>query len=131
MKISPLVAIIALLSAGLGYSHIKAQPQTQDQKQAPIQTQLNTQAQGPIQTKISPQALLQTQHQTAIEPQAQTTLMPEPLYPEKWAEVERYIRDNWMNFVESNPRLPKPYSYALNPGTLYYYDLYFLSLIHI
>lgn len=127
MKISPLVAIIALLSAGLGYSHIKAQPQTQDQKQAPIQTQLNTQAQGPIQTKISPQALLQTQHQTAIEPQAQTTLMPEPLYPEKWAEVERYIRDNWMNFVESNPRLPKPYSYALNPGTLYYYDLYFIN----
>lgn len=50
--------------------------------------------------------------------QAQTTL--EPLYPEKWSEVENYIRDNWMEFVESNPRLPKPYSYALNPGTLYY-----------
>lgn len=57
--------------------------------------------------------------------QAQTTL--EPLYPEKWSEVENYIRDNWMEFVESNPRLPKPYSYALNPGTLYYYDLYFIN----
>lgn len=32
-----------------------------------------------------------------------------------------------MKFVESNPRLPKPYSYALNPGTLYYYDLYFIN----
>lgn len=56
---------------------------------------------------------------------------PEPLYPEKWTEVETYIRDNWMNFVETSPPrhppLPKPYSYALNPGTLYYYDLYFIN----
>ena len=53
--------------------------------------------------------------------------IPEPLYPEKWSEVETYIRDNWMSFVETNPKLPKPYSYALNPGTLYYCDLYFIN----
>lgn len=53
--------------------------------------------------------------------------IPEPAYPEKWNEIETYIRNNWMNYVESSSSLPKPYSYALNPGTLYYYDLYFIN----
>lgn len=50
-----------------------------------------------------------------------------PLYPEKWDEVAAHIHANWLNYVETSPELPKPYSYALNPGTLYYWDLYFIN----
>ena len=48
---------------------------------------------------------------------------PEPYRPEKWSEIETYIRNNWHNFVEKNPDFPAPYLYGLNPGTLYYWDL--------
>ena len=51
----------------------------------------------------------------------------QPEHPEKWAEIENYIKNNWMKYVETTPPLPKPYSYALNPGTLYYWDLYFIN----
>lgn len=51
----------------------------------------------------------------------------QPVYPEKWGEIEAYIQNGWMDFVETSPKLPKPYSFALNPGTLYYYDLYFIN----
>lgn len=50
---------------------------------------------------------------------------PEPYRPEKWNEIETYIRNNWHNFVEKNPDFPVAYLYGLNPGTLYYWDLYF------
>ncbi|MDR1813773.1 MAG: trehalase [Tannerella sp.] len=50
-----------------------------------------------------------------------------PLYPEKWDEIENYIRNNWLKYIGTKPDLPKPYSYALNPGTLYYWDLYFIN----
>ncbi len=50
-----------------------------------------------------------------------------PLYPKKWTEVEQYIKAHWLDYVETKPGLPKPYCYALNPGTLYYYDLYFIN----
>lgn len=50
-----------------------------------------------------------------------------PVHPEKWGEVEQHIRNNWLNYVETSPDLPHPYSYALNPGTLYYWDLYFIN----
>ncbi len=52
---------------------------------------------------------------------------PAPLYPEKWAEVEKYIYDSWPSFFETHPELPKPYAYALNPGTLYYADQYWIN----
>jgi alpha,alpha-trehalase len=48
-----------------------------------------------------------------------------PLYPEKWDEIANYIKESWPKYVESNPNLPKPYIYGLNPGTLYYWDFYF------
>jgi alpha,alpha-trehalase len=52
----------------------------------------------------------------------------QPEYREKWEEIETYIRNNWLKYVDDSPRsLPKPYSYALNPGTLYYWDLYFIN----
>jgi len=51
----------------------------------------------------------------------------QPVYPEKWSEVEDYIKTNWLKYVETSESLPKPYSYALNPGTLYYWDLYFIN----
>ena len=49
------------------------------------------------------------------------------VYPEKWTEIERYIHRNWLNYVDTVASMPKPYSYALNPGTLYYWDLYFIN----
>ena len=51
----------------------------------------------------------------------------EPVYPEKWSEVEGHIKNNWLKYVETSASLPKPYSYALKPGTLYYWDLYFIN----
>ena len=51
----------------------------------------------------------------------------QPVYPEKWNEVEKYIQNSQMRYVETSSVLPKPYSYALNPGTLYYWDLYFIN----
>ncbi len=51
----------------------------------------------------------------------------QPEYSEKWTEIETYIKNNWMKYVETDKLLPKPYSYALNPGTLYYWDLYFIN----
>ena len=51
----------------------------------------------------------------------------QPVFPEKWGEVELHIKNNWLTYVESSETLPKPYSYALNPGTLYYWDLYFIN----
>lgn len=51
----------------------------------------------------------------------------QPVYPEKWIEVENHIKNNWLRYVETSEDLPKPYSYALNPGTLYYWDLYFIN----
>jgi alpha,alpha-trehalase len=49
-------------------------------------------------------------------------------YPEKWEEVETHIRNNWLKYVDYAPKsLPHPYSYALNPGTLYYWDIYFIN----
>ncbi len=50
-----------------------------------------------------------------------------PLYADKWGEVESYIKAHWLDYVETDTLLPKPYCYALNPGTLYYYDLYFIN----
>ncbi|MDR2138508.1 MAG: trehalase [Tannerella sp.] len=59
-------------------------------------------------------------------PAVSQTVQPE--YREKWEEVETHIRNSWLNYVDASPRsLPKPYSYALNPGTLYYWDLYFIN----
>jgi alpha,alpha-trehalase len=57
----------------------------------------------------------------------QCTLTPKvtPLCADKWAEIEAYIQKAWPYFVEQNPNFPKPYLYGLNPGTLYYWDLYF------
>jgi hypothetical protein len=56
---------------------------------------------------------------------AQTAL---PEYREKWEEVETHIRNSWLKYVDSVPgSLPRPYSYALNPGTLYYWDMYFIN----
>ena len=49
------------------------------------------------------------------------------VHPEKWAEIEQYIHDNWLKYVDTVPSMPKPYSYALNPGTLYYWDVYFIN----
>jgi alpha,alpha-trehalase len=49
------------------------------------------------------------------------------IYPDKWNEVEEHIKNNWLKYVETSESLPKPYSYALNPGTLYYWDLYFIN----
>lgn len=57
----------------------------------------------------------------------QTQEAPKPVHPEKWSNIENYIRDNWNDFVDTMPSLPKPYCYALNPGTLYYWDLYFIN----
>ena len=57
----------------------------------------------------------------------QTQEAPKPVHPEKWSDIENYIRDNWNDFVDTMPSLPKPYCYALNPGTLYYWDLYFIN----
>jgi len=51
----------------------------------------------------------------------------QPVYPEKWQAIERYIYTNWLNYVDSTTSLPRPYSYALNPGTLYYWDMYFVN----
>ncbi len=48
-------------------------------------------------------------------------------YPEKWPEVERYIQENFLSYVDTTSALPKPYCFALNPGTLYYWDLYFIN----
>ncbi len=48
-----------------------------------------------------------------------------PYHPEKWDEIEAYIRKTWPEFTERNPEFPAPYLYGLNPGTLYYWDLYF------
>jgi alpha,alpha-trehalase len=57
---------------------------------------------------------------------AAQTVQPE--YREKWGEVASYIRSNWLKYVDySSESLPRPYSYALNPGTLYYWDLYFIN----
>ena len=60
---------------------------------------------------------------------SQTPKVPElkAVHPEKWAEIEQYIYNNWLNYVDTVPSMPKPYSYALNPGTLYYWDLYFIN----
>ncbi len=49
------------------------------------------------------------------------------VYPEKWPEIEAYIRANFLSYVDTTSALPKPYSFALNPGTLYYWDLYFIN----
>ncbi len=49
----------------------------------------------------------------------------EALHPEKWDEIENYIRRTWPEFVEKDPLMPAPYLYGLNPGTLYYWDIYF------
>ena len=49
------------------------------------------------------------------------------VHPEKWTDIEQYIHDNWLKYVDTVPSMPKPYSYALNPGTLYYWDLYFIN----
>ena len=49
------------------------------------------------------------------------------VHPEKWTEIEQYIHDNWLKYVDTVPSMPKPYSYALNPGTLYYWDVYFIN----
>jgi alpha,alpha-trehalase len=52
----------------------------------------------------------------------------DPEQREKWEEIETFIRNNWLKYVDESPAaLPKPYSYALNPGTLYYWDLYFIN----
>lgn len=48
-----------------------------------------------------------------------------PYHPEKWEEIEAYIRKTWPEYTEQNPDFPVPYLYGLNPGTLYYWDLYF------
>jgi alpha,alpha-trehalase len=47
------------------------------------------------------------------------------VHPEKWDEIDAYIRKSWPEFVEKKPDFPKPYTYGLNPGTLYYWDFYF------
>ena len=57
----------------------------------------------------------------------QTQEAPKPVHPEKWSDIENYIRDNWNDFVDTMPSLPKPYCYALKPGTLYSWDLYFIN----
>ncbi len=54
-----------------------------------------------------------------------TTPLPTAEHPERWAEIERYIQASWPDFTEKNPEFPAPYLYGLNPGTLYYSDLYF------
>lgn len=51
----------------------------------------------------------------------------QPIHHEKWAEVEQHIKDSWLNYVGKSERLPFPYSYALEPGTLFYWDLYFIN----
>lgn len=48
-------------------------------------------------------------------------------HAENWPEIEQYIRENYLAYVDTTSALPKPYSYALNPGTLYYWDLYFIN----
>jgi alpha,alpha-trehalase len=60
-------------------------------------------------------------------PNAQNVPGVEAVFPEKWVEVEAYIKNNWLKYVETSETLPKPYSYALNPGTLFYWDLYFIN----
>ncbi len=48
-----------------------------------------------------------------------------PVHPEKWPEIKAYIQKSWPDFTEKDPVMPKPYLYGLNPGTLYYWDVYF------
>ncbi|MDR2042701.1 MAG: trehalase [Tannerella sp.] len=61
-------------------------------------------------------------------PVAAVSQTVEPEYREKWGEIETHIRNNWLRYVDYSPAsLPCPYSYALNPGTLYYWDLYFIN----
>ena len=49
----------------------------------------------------------------------------QPVYPEKWPEIKAYIQRSWPDYVEVDPVMPKPYLYGLNPGTFYYWDVYF------
>jgi alpha,alpha-trehalase len=64
----------------------------------------------------------------ALFPVMAVSQIVQPEYREKWSEVETHIRNNWLKYVDYSPEsLPKPYSYALNPGTLYYWDLYFIN----
>ncbi len=49
----------------------------------------------------------------------------EPVHPEVWPDIVAYIQRSWPDFVEKDPMMPKPYLYGLNPGTLYYWDVYF------
>jgi alpha,alpha-trehalase len=49
------------------------------------------------------------------------------VHSDRWCDIEEYIYNNWLNYVDTVPSLPEPYSYALNPGTLYYWDLYFIN----
>ncbi len=48
-------------------------------------------------------------------------------HPEAWPEIENNIRGGWLRYVDTTDVLPHPFSYALNPGTLYYWDLYFIN----
>lgn len=49
----------------------------------------------------------------------------EAVHPEKWPEIVDYIQRSWPDFTEKDPVMPAPYLYGLNPGTLYYWDVYF------
>lgn len=48
-------------------------------------------------------------------------------HADTWPQIENFIQENWLNYVDTTDALPHPYSYALNPGTLYYWDLYFIN----
>lgn len=44
---------------------------------------------------------------------------------ESWDEIDAYVKRSWPEYLEKDPVMPAPYLYGLNPGTLYYWDIYF------
>lgn len=61
----------------------------------------------------------------ALQAQPDTTLRP--IHPDQWPKIENHIRNSWDRYVDTVATLPAPFSFALNPGTLYYWDLYFIN----
>lgn len=51
-----------------------------------------------------------------------------PLYADKWAEVDSFIRVNWVNYSGDCSSLPDSFAYAFWCGCQFYWDTYFTQL---
>lgn len=51
-----------------------------------------------------------------------------PKYQEKWHEVNNFVLNNWDKFSNKIDALPYPFTYALGPHVLFYWDMYFTNV---